>query len=420
MPSGPLTGRLDAPSSKSVTNRLLVIASLATGTSRLTDLLSSDDTGAMLGALRAFGAGIVEARPGSVEVSGTGGALRQPDGPVSAGLSGTTLRFLLGMSLLVRGRVVLDGDPALRRRPLEPLLEALEALGAQIESASGTAPVTITGGGFAGGEVTVDAAASSQFATALLLVAPYAQRDLELTVSNLGASGYVDLTLETMCRWGATAERTGPERFRVAAGRHYRAHDERAVYDASAAAHLYSLAVATGGSVTVGNATESLQPDAGIVEVLAAMGARVSRDDAVVTVAGGDRLTGVEADLSSMPDQVPTIAVVGALADGVTRLTNIAVARGHETDRLEAVGTELRRLGASVEVGADELTVYGGGRLHGGVVETYDDHRMAMAFAALGAVIPGVRIARPGCVTKTYPAFWADARRLGLRLEPSG
>jgi len=146
----------------------------------------------------------------------------------------------------------------------------------------------------------------------------------------------------------------------------------------------------------------------------------VRRDDAGVTVAAGDRLTGIDADLSTMPDQVPTLAVLGALADGVTRLTNIGVARGHETDRLEAVATELSRLGASVEVGADELTVHGGGSLHGGVVETYDDHRMAMAFAALGAVIPGVHIARPGCVTKTYPAFWADARRLGLRLEASG
>jgi len=196
------------------------------------------------------------------------------------------------------------------------------------------------------------------------------------------------------------------------------ARTESVEHDASAAAHLYALAVATGGSVTVTNAFETVQPDAGLPDVLAGMGASFVRNENGTTIERRAALTGVEVDLAAMPDQLPTIAALGALARGDTVIRGVAIARGHESDRVHAVATELARLGASVEESPDGLVVHGGSRLHGGRVETYRDHRIAMAFTAIGAVVPGVEIADPGCVAKTYPRFFDDVVRLGVGIRP--
>ncbi|HEV8065605.1 MAG TPA: 3-phosphoshikimate 1-carboxyvinyltransferase [Acidimicrobiales bacterium] len=412
-PVGPVTGAVEAPASKSVSNRLLVLAALASGSSRLSGLLVSDDTLAMAEGLRSFGAGIEDTGAGGVVVVGTGGQLQQPAGVVAAGLSGTTLRFLACLTLLAPGPVTLDGEPPLRRRPLAPLLSALGALGAKVDSSGGFPPVTITPAGLPGGRVVVDAAASSQFVTGLLLVAPFANARTTIAVENLGAGGYVELTVAAMRRWGAEVAAT-PAGYEVAADRRYGARDETAEYDASAAAHLFALALATGGSLTVSNATQTLQPDAGVVEVFGQMGAEVSQGPSGLSLSRPGALRGVQADMSATPDQVPTLAALGALAEGTTRLTGVSVARGHETDRVAAIATELGRLGASVEIEDDALVVAGGRRLHGGVVSTYEDHRMAMALSSVAAVVPGVTILDPGCVGKTYPNYWRDLEKLGL------
>jgi 3-phosphoshikimate 1-carboxyvinyltransferase len=419
VPSGPLHGVCRAPASKSVTNRLLLAAALAEGTSHLAGILRSDDTAVMMAALRSLGAAVRES-DGSVEIVGTDGRLRAPEGVITAGLSGTTLRWLAAAALLVNGPVVLDGDPPLRRRPIRPLLQALESLGARIETDNGRPPLRITSGGLPGGRISVDAGESSQFATSLLLVAPYAEADVVLDVRNLGAGGYVDLTLETMSRWGAEAGLSAEGFYVVRAGRHYQARDEVVEYDASAAGHLFALAMATGGSVTVPNADATRQPDAALTAVFAAMGGQAVRHGAGgVTVSRGGPMDGIDLDISAMPDQVPALAALGALAGGVTRLRNAAVARGHETDRVAAVGRELRKLGAEVEEEGDDLVVHGGRSLTGAVLDTYDDHRMAMALASLGAVVPGVVIRHPGCVSKTYPGYWRDAAALGMRFRPA-
>lgn len=416
IPSGAIEGSLRAPSSKSVTNRLLLIAALAEGRSTLDGLLLSDDTEAMVEGLRALGVS-VETEGERARIEGTAGRFRAEGARVDARLSGTTLRFLSAASLLARGPVIVDGAEPLRRRPVAALIESLRAAGASVDSAGGRPPLTISGRGLAGGAVHVDAASSSQFATALLLVGPYADKDLELRVTGLGAPGYVRLTVAVMNRFGAVVEERSPASFRVRAGAGYRGRRESVEHDASAAAHLYALAVATAGSVRVSNAFETLQPDAAICEVMAAMGASFERDATGTTVSRTDELVGVEADLSAMPDQLATIAVLGALARGDTVIRGVAIARGHESDRIAAVATELRRLGASVAETADGLVVHGGGSLHGGRVETYHDHRIAMAFTALGAVVPGVVICDPACVAKTYPAFFEDVERLGLTLS---
>jgi 3-phosphoshikimate 1-carboxyvinyltransferase len=414
-------GVVQAPASKSLTNRLLVIAALADGESRLGSPLRSDDTSVMAAGLTALGAS-VRLAPDAAIVSGRSGRLDPPAGVVWAGLSGTTLRFLAGVSLLVPGQTVLDGEPPLRRRPIRPLLDALAAAGAVVTSDDGRPPLTIESDGLAGGLLEVDARESSQFATALLLVAPYARAGVTLDVANTAAGGYLDLTIEVMRRFGAVVDEVGPGRYVVSAAHRYAATDVDVEYDASAAAHLYALAVATRGSVTVSNGVASAQPDAGIVPLLEQMGADVAWDASGtgVTVRGGASLTGIDVDLGAMPDQVPTLAVLGALCEGRTVLRGIGVTRGHETDRIEAVAAELRRVGAGVETGPDWLAVDGGRPLGPARIETYDDHRMAMAFTALAAAVPGTTIASPGCVAKTYPDWWEDVVALGLGVEPLG
>ena len=413
VPAGPVQGTLDAPSSKSLTNRLLVIAALAEGKSVLSGVLESDDTVAMTSGLRALGARIEDVG-GDTEVTGTSGRPVAGGTEVNAGLSGTTLRFLAAVALLARGTVVLDGSEPLRRRPIAPLLDALAAAGAEVSSDGGRPPLRISSRGLAGGRLRVDASASSQFATGLLLVGPYADDDLIVEVVGLRELGYVRLTVATMARWGASVGEEAPGRFRVSARARYVSRAESVEHDASAAAHLYALAVATRGSITVANAFETAQPDGGLVEVLAAMGASFSRGPGGTTVERRGELTGVDVDLAAMPDQVPTVAALAALARGDTVIRGVEIARGHESDRITAVATELGRLGARVEEAPDGLVVHGGAPLHAGRIDTHHDHRIAMAFTAIGAVVPGVELSDPGCVAKTYPGFFDDVARLGV------
>ena len=370
----------------------------------------------MAAGLRALGARIVNLGT-DIEVTGTGGRPLGGGTVLNAGLSGTTFRFLAAVAVLAKGTVVLDAEAQLRSRPMAPLLEALRAAGAEVVTDEGRPPLHITGHGLGGGLIRIDASASSQFATALLLVAPYADDDLVLEVGGLDELGYVRLTVEAMTRWGASVLEQGPARFKVAAGTPYRARRESVEHDASAAAHLFALAVATGGSITVANAFATGQPDGNIVEVLAKMGARFVRGPSGTTVARQGDLTGVDVNLGAMPDQLPTIAALGALAQGDTVIRGVAIARGHESDRIHAVAIELRCLGARVDETADGLVVHGGAVLHGGRIDTHRDHRIAMAFASIAAVVPGVEIADPGCVAKTYPGFFDDIVRLGLEVR---
>jgi 3-phosphoshikimate 1-carboxyvinyltransferase len=415
VPRGPIDATLEAPSSKSLTNRVLVIAALAEGTSVLRHLLASDDTVAMTSGLRELGA-LIETGDDRCEVTGTSGRPVAGGGGVDAGLSGTTLRFLAAVALLTRGTVVLDGDEPLRGRPIAPLLDALRSAGAEVSTEGGRPPLRITSRGFAGGRLRVDASASSQFATGLLLVGPYGAEDLVLEVEGLDELGYVDLTASVMGRWGASVIEEARGRYRVSAHDPYVARDESVEHDASAAAHLYALAVATGGSITIANAFETAQPDGQMLDVLGAMGAVFDRGPGGTTVRRPGRLNGVDVDLGAMPDQVPTVAVLGALARGDTVIRGVEIARGHESDRIHAVATELRVLGARVDEAPDGLVVHGGAPLHAGRIDTHRDHRLAMAFAALGACVPGVQISEPGCVAKTYPRYWDDLGRLGLEI----
>jgi 3-phosphoshikimate 1-carboxyvinyltransferase len=431
LPAGPVHLRLAAPASKSVTNRALLCAALAAGTSHLAGAAPSDDAEAMAAALVHLGAGIDTGDRRRWRVTGTGGRLRSPDRPLDARLSGTTMRFLAAAATLTPAGATVTGRPPLLRRPVGPLVAALRALGAEIADAgAGRPPVTAAGGGLEGGRARVDAGASSQFASAVLLVAPYARRPVTLTAERLGAAAYVELTAAVMRDFGAGVEpvaapagpgpatqpAAGPAAWRVEPGP-YRATDLAVEYDASAAAHLFALAAATGGQVTVTNAAPgTLQPDAALPGLLAAMGATVTRDGDAVSVSGPATLAPVDADLAALPDQVTTVAALAALADGRSRLRGVAVARGHETDRLAALAAELAKLGVAVTERPDGLEVAGAGpqALRPARLATWGDHRMAMALAAVAARVPGVVLEDPACVAKTYPGFWHDLAAAGL------
>jgi 3-phosphoshikimate 1-carboxyvinyltransferase len=420
VPAGPVRARLAAPASKSVTNRALACAALATGETRLRGPLRSDDAEAMRAAVAALGAASSEL-DGDWLVAGTGGRPRSPAAPVDARLSGTTMRFAAALATLTPAGATVTGRPGLLARPVGPLSGALRALGAGVADRDGLPPVTVTGGGLAGGPVRVPSAASSQFASAVLLVAPYARAPVELVADGLGAPGYVELTAAVMGAFGAAVERVAASAWRVEPGRRYRGGGFAVEYDASAAAHLFAVAAATGGTVTVTNADPgSRQPDAALPVLLAEMGATVQRAGPALSVTGPPELLPVDVDLAAMPDQVTTVATLAALAPGRSRLRGVAVTRGHETDRLAALARELAKLGVGIEERPDGLEVRGGIAAGPARLATHGDHRLAMAFAALAARVAGVAIEDPGCVAKTYPGFWDDLAAAGVRWRDPG
>ncbi|HLT69205.1 MAG TPA: 3-phosphoshikimate 1-carboxyvinyltransferase [Acidimicrobiales bacterium] len=413
---GPLAATVTVPGSKSLTNRALVCAALARGTSVVRGALVADDTEAMRTALARLGAGVeVDEATGHVAVTGTAGRPRPGPVELDLRLSGTTSRFLLPVVALGEGRYLLDGRPPLRARPMGPVLDGIRALGAAVEhhGEPGHLPVTVVApGGLEGGEVAVAGDVSSQFVSGLLLAAPCTRRGLRLRVTTpLVARPYVELTTAVMAAFGAVvAERPdGPgagHAFEVAPGG-YRAATYDVEPDASTASYFLAAAAIAGGRVTVEGLGEgSRQGDARFADLLAAMGARVERTATSTTVVGTGRLRGLgEVDMRDMPDMAQTLAAVAVFAEGATRVTGIEVVRGHETDRIAAVVAELRRAGIRADEHRDGFTVHPG-TPQPARIRTYDDHRMAMSFALLGLRAPGIEIADPDCVGKTFPGFW--------------
>jgi len=415
-PRGTLDARVRVPGSKSITNRAVLAAALAQGESRLEGALQSDDTEAMRVALGALGVPV--AADGTTwRVRGAAGKLAAPRVPLDARASGTTARFLTAAAALADGPVVIDGAPRMRERPIDDLARALAALGVGVEvlGANGCPPVRVAGGGLRGGRAPIDARRSSQFVSAVLLAAPYALQDVVLEpVGGIVVSRpYVDLTLAVMRDFGADAGWEGAG-LRVAAGRGYRGRAFAVEADASAAAYPFAAAAIAGGSVRVqGLSRGSLQADVALVDVLEQMGCAVERAPDAIRVSRppGAPLLGVDVDMNAMPDAVLALAVVALFAAGPTRIRNVANLRIKETDRLAALERELGKLGARARAGADDLAIEPG-PLRGAEIDTYDDHRMAMAFALAGLRVPGVRIRDPGCVAKTWPDYFEALARL--------
>ncbi|MET0729484.1 MAG: 3-phosphoshikimate 1-carboxyvinyltransferase [Acidimicrobiales bacterium] len=428
----PLAGPVDAlvplPGSKSITNRALVCAALAEGHSDLRHALRADDTMAMVQGLKALGIELAgEAEPDGGfddrwQVTGCGGRPPAELALIDARLSGTTSRFLLPVAALSAGTVRVDGGLPLRARPMGPSIDALRALGASVTEAGapGHLPVDITGGPSTGGAVTVPGDASSQFLSGLLLAAPATRTGVTIRLEGaLVSRPYVEMTIAVMAAFGIRVDRPDERTWRVEP-QTYRGAELRIEPDASAASYAFAVAAVVGGTVRVdGLGTGSLQGDIAFVDRLERMGVRVERSARGTTVTSSGQLHGIDADMSQISDTAQTLAVVAAFADGPTRVTGIGFIRRKETDRIAAVVTELRRAGIEATEEPDGFVVHPG-PIRPATIETYDDHRMAMSFALLGLRAPGIRIADPACVAKTFPRYWSllDDVRAG-RLPPA-
>ena len=414
--------RVTAPPSKSATQRALIAAALAQGRSRLRHPLLADDSRHLIACLNAVG---IEARtsgpadaPG-VEVDGRGGTIPAERAELFVGNAGTAMRFLTAMLSFGPGDYVIDGDERMRQRPIEDLLAALRALGARAEATRGNGcpPVRVGGPRPRGGAARLSGGTSSQFLSAILLAGPLAPQGVEVDiVGPLVSRSYVDLTIDLMRRFGVdvATEPDGrePVRFIVPAGRPYQARDLAIEGDYSSASYFFAAAAVTSGCVRVdGLEPGSRQGDAAFVPLLQRMGCRVKGGDGWVEVEGADTLQGIEADCRAMPDIVPTLAVVALFASGPTHITGVPHLKVKESDRIAAVATEIRRMGGAVDQAPDGLTIRPM-PLRGARIETYSDHRMAMAFAVAGLRVPGVVIANPGCVSKSFPDFWSLFDRL--------
>lgn len=424
-PVGSFDVSVRIPGSKSLTNRALLLAALAPGSSTLTDVLLSDDSWRMLEALPLLGFEVeLDESARTVRVVGEGGRIPAQEADLFLGNAGTAFRFLTAALCLGEGRYQLRGIPRMHERPIGQLLDALRELGASIRclGEEGYPPLEIQGGGLrrpAGGELRMQPTLSSQYLSAILQAGPCMPQGVTLVFDGpVTSRPYVEMTVELMRRFGAQVQ-VDPDftRIEVAPGG-YQTTNYPVEPDASNASYILgAAAVAPGRRATVqGLGTASLQGDVGFARVLEQMGAQVLyQSHAIAVTAPADGiLRGVDVDLNAMPDMAQTLACVAMFAQGPTTMRDIGNLRVKETDRMAAVQAELTKLGARVEIHGDDLTVHppADGQITPASIETYDDHRMAMAFSIIGLTRPGVTILDPGCVAKTYPEYFDDLARL--------
>ncbi|MEM2281954.1 MAG: 3-phosphoshikimate 1-carboxyvinyltransferase [Candidatus Hadarchaeales archaeon] len=415
-------GRIEAPSSKSYTHRALAISLLAKGRGKIRQPLLAEDTKATLSACRVLGAKVEE---GEVcEVEGTGGRLKPTSQLIDAANSGTTMRFMTAICSLSPVPIRLVGDESLSRRPMGPLVEALRALGvrARCEGKDGRPPVVVEGGGLRGGEVEIEGGTSSQFISALLLACPYAERDVGITVTGTVRSRpYIEMTLKLLDMSGARIKRSGDlANYEIEGGQVFRPLEVRIPGDFSSAAFPLGAAALT-GKVRVENLNlEDPQGDKRIVSLLEEFGAEVRTGEGWVEVSKGG-LNAIEVDCADNPDLVPILAVLGSVADGVTRISGVPHLRFKETDRLAVLTRELSKMGARITELEDGLKITGVRELRGARLNSFGDHRMAMAFAVAGLVARGKTVVEGSeCIPVSYPTFVADMRLIGANLREIG
>ncbi|MEV6974457.1 3-phosphoshikimate 1-carboxyvinyltransferase [Kitasatospora sp. NPDC093806] len=406
---GPLDTEVRVLGSKSYTNRYLAIASLSGEETVISGALLSDDTLYFAKAIEAFGhvRTEIDHETAEIRVTPTGRPMRAPAEDVFVGGAGTPLRFLISMAGHAEGETVITGNARMQERPMGDLLAALPALGVDAVAVrgNGSPPIRVSGA-FHGGSTTISGQVSSQFTSSLIINAIRAESDTAITIADdLVSKPYVEMTLAALTEMGVTVERDGFERFIVPAGQKARGGHVTVEPDASGMSYFLAAAAVLGGRVTIpGIGAGSHQGDVHLVRALEQMGCRAELGASSITLHGGP-LRGIDIDMEAMPDVVPSLAVVAAFAEGTTRITNIASLRVKECDRIAAVTAELRKMGIAVEEFPDAMHITGGVP-HGAVIDTYDDHRIAMTFAVAGLRTEGVVIKDPGCVAKSFPSFW--------------
>jgi 3-phosphoshikimate 1-carboxyvinyltransferase len=408
--AAPVDAVVDVPGSKSIANRALVCAALASGTSELRNVPDGDDTAAMVAGLSALGASVITAGD-QVVLTGIADPAAMSSAQVHAALAGTTSRFLTAFAALGQHPITIDGLPALRRRPFGPLHDALAQLGVRVSPGDGLGhlPVTVEGPPTSG-QVAIAGDVSSQYITALMLIGPYLPDGLRLTLtSELVSRPYVEMTAQVMSIFGRADCSMSDREIVVPAGA-YSSAAFTIEPDASSASYPLAIAAVGGGQVTISGLGErSVQGDARFAGLLGAMGCSVeiAPGSTRVTRGAATPLRGIEVDMADISDLVPTVAAVALFAETPTRIAGVGFIRGKESDRLGDLARELRALGGDVDETDDGLLVRpSAGALHAALVGTHHDHRLAMAFAVIGCAVPGVEIVDPGVVSKSWPGFW--------------
>jgi 3-phosphoshikimate 1-carboxyvinyltransferase len=421
----PLHATVRLPGSKSITNRALLIACLASGTTHLSNALFSDDSLYFAGALQKLGFELsLDPLRGQIILRGLGGQIPSRKAELFIGDAGTAARFLSALLTLGNGEYVLDGDSRMHQRPIGDLISALQQLGASIHGInSGPSgadrksicpPVVVTASGLIGGSARVAGDISSQFLSALLMVAPYAQNPVNLTVdSDLHSKPYVDLTLAMMSDFGVPVHRDGYQHFVIHPARYEAREPYTIESDATAASYFFAAPAILGGTVRVENLSRrSRQGDVAFLDVLGQMGCTIKEGIDYLEVSGASRLRGVDVFMGDIPDTAQTLAAIAPFASTPTRIRGIASARVKETDRIAATGAELRRLGVQMEEYPDGLTIYPCTAIQPATIQTYNDHRMAMSFSLIGLRARGIEIDNPACVSKTFPNFFEALEKL--------
>ncbi len=396
---------IEAPPSKSYTQRALIIAALADGTSIIKNPLLSNDTNYMISALGQLGVKIIK-NGNNLIVHGKNGKLNSSKNKIFVGNAGTTMRFITSLASLAEGETVITGDKRMQQRPIQDLLNVLNQLGIKSESNNGLPPVKIYGNSFNGGNVKLKGDVSSQFLSSVLMCAPYAKKATTISIiGNLASKPYVDITLDVMNNFGVNVKNLNYKRFIVNNNRKYKAGSYKIEGDASSASYFFAAAAIAKGKIMVKNINpDSKQGDIKFVDILKKMGCGVKKGKDFVEVQG-NRLKSIYVDMNDMPDVVPTLAVTSLFAESTTTIRNVQNLRFKETDRLKALAFELRKIGANVEETNDGLKIRRR-RLQKAIIETYNDHRMAMSFAIAGLAINGIKIKNPNCVAKSFPDFW--------------
>ncbi len=407
--SRPLNATVRVPGSKSLTNRALLIAALANGTTHLTNALFSDDSRYFAKALQTLGFDVqLDESNHAMTVTGLGGKIPAKKAELFIGNAGTAARFLSAFLTLGNGEYILDGEPRMRERPIGDLVEALQQLGVELEARNNCPPVEIFANGLSGGKTKIAGNISSQFLSALLMVAPYAQSPIEIELTtDLNSKPYVDMTIAIMQDFGVAVERNQYSRFTLHPSSYSPSTNYPIESDASAASYFFAAPAICGGTVKVENISrKSVQGDVAFLDVLKQMGCLVTETDNSIMIQSPSSIVGIDIDMRDIPDTAQTLAAVAPFASSPTRIRGIASARVKETDRVSATCTELKRLGVQVEEHEDGMTIYPCQTFQPANIQTYNDHRMAMAFSLIGLRFDGVTIENPSCVSKTFPNYF--------------
>ena len=419
-PISKIDGQINLPGSKSVSNRALLLAALASGKTTLTNLLDSDDIRHMLNALKSLGVEYNLSEDKTVcEVVGLGHAFEPTEAlELFLGNAGTAMRPLAAALCLGKGEFVLTGEPRMKERPIGHLVSALKAAGADVEYLENEnyPPLKIKGTGLKGGTVEIDGSISSQFLTAFLMAAPLSTQDTTINIiGDLVSKPYIDITLDIMATFGVKIDNQNYQTFVVPANQMYVAPGDFLVEgDASSASYFLAAAAIKGGSVKVtGIGKKSIQGDVQFADALAAMGADIEWGDDYVIARKGE-LKAVDMDFNHIPDAAMTIATTALFAEGTTSIRNVYNWRVKETDRLAAMAIELRKVGAKVEEGEDYITITPPTSLKHAAIDTYDDHRMAMCFSLVALSDTPVTINDPGCTSKTFPDYFDKLKDLSM------